>query len=141
MTTAGDWTKLTEIIALAEAAGPVIGVSVVSPGGERFSHHGGRRFVAASTVKIAIMIELFRQIEAGEQSPGAEHILRPEDKADGSGILANLHDGLALTLADLASLMMSISDNTATNILIDRVGIGQVNEAMHDLGIRNSTLG
>ncbi len=60
MATAGDWIKLTKMIALAETAGPVIGVSVVSLGGERFSHHGGRRFVAASTVKIAIMTELFR---------------------------------------------------------------------------------
>ena len=136
-----DWTAVADTIARAEATGVVVGVSALSPRGGRFSHRGDRRFVAASTVKIAVMIELFRQAEAGHQSLAYRHTLRAGDIADGSGVLANLHLGLELTLADLAYLMMSISDNTATNILIDRLGMDAVNATMQRLGMVQSTLG
>ena len=135
------WSGVTGAIARAEATGAVIGVSAVSPDGERFAHNGQRRFVAASTVKIAIMIELFRQLDAGRLSLDLVHALKREEKADGSGIIAHLHDGIAFTLADLAYLMMSISDNTATNLLIDHVGMDQVNATLRDLGASGSTLG
>ncbi len=132
---------VSDVIAEAEANGAIIGVSAVVAGGERFSHNGGRRFVAASTVKIAIMIELFRQNDAGTLSLDTRHTLRPADKATGSGIVANLHDGIELTLGDLAYLMMSISDNSSTNMLIDYVGQDRVNATMRDLGMAGSTLG
>jgi beta-lactamase class A len=135
------WTGVAEIIDHAEQGGAVVGVSAIAPHGERFAHNGDRRFVAASTVKILIMIELFRQIEAGRQSLDMRHVLRPEDKSAGSGVLAHLHDGIELTVGDLVYLMMSISDNSATNILIDRVGMAQVNATMRDLGMGGSTLG
>lgn len=135
------WTGVERSIAAAERTGAIVGVSVVAPDGARFAHRGGRRFVAASTVKIAVMIELFRQIDAGEQSLDTVHALRPEDKATGSGVLAQLHDGITLTLGDLAYLMMSISDNSATNVLIERIGMARANATMRDLGMRNSTLG
>ena len=132
---------VSDVIALAEAQGAIIGVSAILPTGERFSHNGDRRFVAASTVKIAIMIELFRQIDAGQLSLEMRHTLRPADKATGSGIVANLHDGIELTLGDLAYLMMSISDNSSTNMLIDYVGQARVNATMQDLDMAGSTLG
>ena len=136
-----DWTGLSDIIAQAEATGATIGACVIPARGDVFTHRGDRRFVAASTVKVPIMIELFRQVDAGRQNLDATHSLRPEDKSAGSGIVAHLHEGIALTLADLAYLMMSISDNSATNILIDRLGPGQVNETMRDLGMAGSVLG
>jgi beta-lactamase class A len=136
-----DWTGVSAILARAEKAGIVMGVSAVSPHGERFSHHGGRRFVAASTVKIAIMIELFRQIDAGALSLEDAVTLRAEDKTEGSGIISHLHTGIELTFGDLVYLMMSISDNSATNIIIDRLGIDQVNRTMRDVGMSQSTLG
>ena len=132
---------VSDVIAQAEANGAIVGVSAIVAGGERFSHNGGRRFVAASTVKIAIMIELFRQIDAGTLSLDTRHTLRPADKATGSGVVANLHDGIELTLGDLAYLMMSISDNSSTNMLIDHVGQERVNATMRDLGMAGSTLG
>jgi beta-lactamase class A len=141
MPVAARWTGIADIIASAEKTGAVIGVAAISAGGERFSYNGDRRFVAASTVKIAIMIELFRQIDAGRESLGVSHILRPGDKANGSGIIAHLHEGIAFTLGDLVYLMMSISDNSATNILIDRLGIDKINATMRDLGMKGSTLG
>ncbi len=141
MTAVKDRTKVRAVIARAEETGIVVGVSVLSPHGERFSHNGSRRFVAASTVKIAIMIELFRQIDADRLSLGDVYTLRAEDKAEGSGVLTNLHTGIALTLGDLVYLMMSISDNSATNILIDRLGMEQINATMRYAGMSRSVLG
>jgi Beta-lactamase enzyme family len=94
MTLPKSWIGVGQTIAVGEATGAIIGVSIVSPTGERFSHNGDRRFVAASTVKIPILIELFRQLDTGEQSLGAEHVLREEDKAKGGGVLAQFHDGI-----------------------------------------------
>ena len=141
MDASADWPGVAAIIATVEAAGAVLGVSALAPGGARFSHNGARRFIAASTVKIAIMIELFRQVDAGRLSLAAAYRLRAEDKASGSGVVGQLHDGIGFTLGDLAFLMMSISDNSATNILIDRVGQDRVNATMQGLGMAGSMLG
>jgi len=56
-------------------------------------------------------------------------------------VIPHLHEGIEFTVGDLAYLMMSISDNTATNILIDRVGMARVNATMQSLGMTNSMLG
>ena len=136
-----DWTSVARTIARAESAGAVIGLAAVAPSGERFSHNGDRRFVAASTVKIAIMIELFRRIDAGTLTLDLRHRLRSEDKSTGGGVILHLHDGIEFTLGDLVYLMMAISDNTATNVLIDYVGMDKVNAAMRSLGMTASVLG
>lgn len=141
-----DWTALAATIAAAEAdcgtpGGCTLGVSVIAPDGSRFAHNGARRFVAASTVKIAIMLELFRRIDAGRDSLDQIHVLRADDRATGGGVVKELHAGLAFTVADLCYLMMAISDNTTTNILIDRVGMAETNAAMRALGMANSCLG
>ena len=136
-----DWTGLAATIATAESAGCKLGVSVIAPDGQRFAHNGDRRFVAASTVKIAIMVELFRRIDAGRDSLDQIHVLRPEDRATGGGVVKELHPGIAFTVADLCYLMMAISDNSTTNILINRVGMAEVNAVMQRLGMKSSVLG
>jgi len=136
-----DWTGVVEVIERAEHDGSVVGAVAIAPSGERFGHNADRRFVAASTVKIPIMIELFRHVDAGTQSLDQRHRLRAEDKTSGSGVIPHMHDGIEFTVGDLAYLMMSISDNTATNILIDRVGMDRVNATMQSLGMANSMLG
>lgn len=64
--------------------------------------------------------------------------LTDEVKVDGSGVLKELHAGLELTLLDLAVLMIVVSDNTATNMLIDRLGTESVNQRMRSLGMLNT---
>jgi len=135
-----DWKGVGEAVAHAEKTGATIGLSAIAPSGERFAHNGGRRFVAASTVKIAIMIELFRKIDAGKLSLGQVNKLKPEDKSTGGGVVLHLHDGIELTLGELVYLMMSISDNTSTNVLIDYCGMDAVNQAMRSLGMPISAL-
>src|SRR5215213_1978671 len=126
------WDETKQLIHAAEQSGGIVGVTLIASSGERFTHRSDRRFRAASTVKIPIMVELFRQIENGKQSLTTRYGLRDEDRAPGSGVLLHLHAGLELTLADLVYLMISISDNTATNVLIERVGMANVNRTMRD---------
>jgi beta-lactamase class A len=133
-----------DIVRTAEQSGGVVGVTLVGPDGDRFTYNGDRRFVAASTMKIPLMIEIFREIDRGERSLDDRYVLRNEDRAVGkghSGVIGYLSEGMEFRLEDLIYLMISISDNTATNVLIDMAGMDRVNATMQDLGMKNSTLG
>lgn len=137
----GNWAVVEALIRDAEATGGVVGVSVHGAEGELFSHNGDRRFRAASTIKVPIMIEAYREIERGALTLDDQHTLRDEDRIPGSGVLSHLHEGLELTLADLLFLMIAVSDNTATNLVLDRTGLEAVNATMQSLGMTNSVLG
>lgn len=134
-----NWSALEQAVAAAEAEATV-GVAVVAPGGEAWSHNGRQKFKAASTVKIPIMIRIFRQIEAGELALDDVYTLGRADKTPGSGVLLHMHSGIQVTLGDLLYLMMSISDNTATNYLIDLAGMEEVNSVMQAIGMTDSVL-
>lgn len=133
-------SQLDTIIQDYENNGARIGVFATMPDGSSFSHRGNERFISASTIKIAIMVELYRRIDAGDFSLDQPYVLTESDRTPGSGVLHEMHEGLELTLRDVLYLMMSISDNSATNILIDLVGIDNVNRAMRDLGLTESVL-
>ena len=135
-----DWSGVAAIVADASAMGTV-GVSLVGPDGSRWEHHGDRKFGAASTVKIPIMVEIFRQIDAGTRALDDRHTYTAVDYTPGSGVMLHLHEGMEYTLNDLIYLMISISDNIATNILIRVAGMDAVNRTMADLGMKNSLLG
>ena len=137
----GDWAAVESLVLDAEGTDGVVGVAVHGAAGELFSRHGDRRFRAASTIKVPIMIETYRQIERGALSRDDPYLLREADFVPGSGVLKNLHAGLELTLADLLSLMIAVSDNTATNLILDRTGLDAVNATMRSLGMNNSVLG
>src|SRR5215211_4808781 len=119
----------------------IIGCTIVGPDGYRFERHSDRRFRSASTIKIPIMIEVYRQIDWGALSPDQLIKLTDADRTPGSSWLQYLHEGIEFTVDDLMTLMISISDNTATNMLIDLVGIEQVNATMRELGMTGSELG
>jgi beta-lactamase class A len=79
------------------------------------------------------MVEVFRQEREGRLRLDERLEVRPSDIVRGSGVLRDLQPGLAPTIADLAMLMIIVSDNTATNMLIDRVGgVEPINQTMHD---------
>ena len=83
--------------------------------------------VAASVIKIPVMIEAFRAAQAGELSLNEMHALRDEERMPSCGTLKAMHTGIEMTLEDLVKLMIIVSDNAATNIMINRVGIEYVN--------------
>ncbi|MFQ5857319.1 MAG: serine hydrolase [Anaerolineae bacterium] len=99
------------------------------------------RFPTASCIKVPILVELFRQAKAGALDLGEEIVLRAEDQVPGTGVLKDLQPGLRLTLEDLATLAITVSDNTAANLLIDRVGQGSINARIAVLGMRDTYLG
>lgn len=136
MTTSG----IESIISAAESQGARVGLCAILPGDTRIEHRQDEQFITASTIKIAIMIELYRRVDRGESRLDDIYELREEDICPGSGIMQALHLGAELTLGDVCYLMMSISDNTATNVLIDHVGMDAVNTTMRNLGLEKAIL-
>ncbi len=97
-------------------------------------------FHAASVIKIALLIELFRQVDRGGLSLDDNFVLAEEHKIGGAGVLKELHAGLVLTVRDLAVLMTVVSDNAASNMLMDLVGIDNVNALLKEAGALGSVL-
>lgn len=108
--------------------------------GETWAYQPDVPLVAASVIKIPIFVEAFRQERDGLLSMDEEFSIRPEQKMPSCGALTYLHDGLQVTLRDLCVLMIILSDNTATNILIDRLGMDAVNKTLRSLGLTQTTL-
>jgi beta-lactamase class A len=92
------------------------------------------RFPMASCFKVAVMVEVLRQVDAGALRLDERLTLSEADKSPGS-VLLYLHEGLRPTVRDLLYLMITLSDNTATDMLWRRVGLGSVNDTMQGLGL------
>ncbi len=105
--------------------------------GETYSFNPDNRVRTASTIKIAVMIEAFARVNEGKIKWTDEVVLTKEKKVSGSGILTELSDGLRLTLRDAVNLMMILSDNTATNLVLDVLTTDAVNARMESLGFKN----
>ncbi len=94
----------------------------------------------ASVIKVPIMLEAFAQVKAGKRSLDDKIVLREEDKVPGSGVLQFLRPGAQIALEDAIVLMMTLSDNTATNLVIDQVGMPAVNARLAAMGLKNTYL-
>ncbi|MFO0906231.1 MAG: serine hydrolase [Pirellulales bacterium] len=129
-----DWrAKLTQRI--AQHPGEAAVVVQFCETGERFAHRENETFPTASLIKLPVMVEAYRQAEAGGISLRDTVVLREADKVPGSGILStHFSEGATLPLRDAIRLMIAWSDNTATNLVLDRVGLRAVNDAMAELG-------
>ena len=104
--------------------------------GQAYSFNGDERVRTASTIKIAVMIEAFARVADGRAKWTDELVLTKAARYGGSGILPELSDGLRLTLQDAVRLMMVLSDNTATNMVLDYLTTDAVNERMNSLGFK-----
>jgi len=104
--------------------------------GETYNFNGDDRVRTASTIKIAVMIEAFARVAEGKAKWTDEVVLTKEKKVSGSGILAELSDNLHLTLRDAVNLMMILSDNTATNLVLDVLTTDAVNARMESFGFK-----
>ena len=108
--------------------------------GETYSFNGDERVKTASTIKIAVMIEAFARVAEGRAKWTDELVLTKAARYSGSGILPELGDGLRLTLRDCVNLMMLISDNTATNMVLDYLTTDAVNARMDSIGIKQTRI-
>lgn len=119
----------------------VLGYSVLDlETGARLSHRGDETFPTASLIKIPILVTVYDLVERGELSLGDPLTLLRIDKVPGTGVLQYLHEGLSITVGDAAWLMATISDNTATNLLLDRILIRRVWDKMESLGLNNTKI-
>ena len=108
--------------------------------GETYSFKGDERVKTASTIKVAVMIEAFARVAEGRAKWNDELVLTKSARYGGSGILPELSDGLHLSLQDCIRLMMLLSDNTATNMVLDYLTTDAVNERMNSLGFKETRI-
>lgn len=134
------WGRVEETVAAVGAYGTV-GVSLIGPDGATWQHRGDRLFHPASTLKIPVMVAIYRKMDAGELSLDAPWILADEMRVMGSGVLNHMRAGATITVEDLVYLMISISDNLATDALIAMAGLDGIARAMADLGMKRSKIG
>jgi beta-lactamase class A len=127
----------TELQRIADETKGVVGAQVIDLAtGERVGVNDTLTFPQGSAIKIPLLIELYHQDDAGALQLSARVPVRLADRTGGSGLLQNLGDGTSqLSLGDLAMFMITVSDNTATNMLIDRVGMDKVNATTRALGL------
>lgn len=103
---------------------------------ETFSYHADDVLPTASAAKVFILMRYAQRCVDGELDPETRRTLRAEDLVRGSGVLRFCRPGLAPALSDLAYLMMTVSDNLATNVLLDAVGgAASVNRMLRELGL------
>jgi beta-lactamase class A len=109
--------------------------------GEEFFIHADEIMPQASSIKIAVLANLYLQAQQGKLKLSDEYTVRKEDLVAGSDIMLGLTPGITrLTLRDLATMMVAVSDNSATNVLIDRLGIENVNAMLESLGLHATRL-
>ena len=106
-----------------------------------FSVGGSCAVLSASTIKLLVLAEVFRQAEEGSLSLAEGVTLTAEKRTGGDGILKELLPGHTFTLKELCTLMIIVSDNEAANLLLDRVGMDKVNQLGEDLGLTATHLG
>ncbi|MDX6498564.1 MAG: beta-lactamase class [Blastocatellia bacterium] len=108
--------------------------------GLTYSFNGDERVRTASTIKVAVMIEAFSRVSEGRAKWTDELVLTKAARYGGSGVLPELADGLRLTLRDCVNLMMVVSDNTATNMVLDYLTTDAVNVRMNALGFKDTRI-
>ncbi|WP_210417849.1 serine hydrolase [Bythopirellula goksoeyrii] len=130
------------LVELAQSVPGTIGYHVALVNGEvLYSHLGDEAFPQASAIKIPLLMEVLAQREERQLDWNALHPILAKHQVGGSGILSEFTDGGSqLNTADLCTLMIVLSDNTATNMLIDLVGMESVNRRMDSLGLRKTRL-
>lgn len=130
-------TRLQEIAAGTRGALGLVAVDLTS--GERFAVHEDLVFPQGSAIKIPILMEVYKQAGEGKFKLSDLEWVRKEHQVGGSGVLKELGDATSeLSIRDLAVLMILVSDNTATNMLIDLVGMEQINATLASLGLRHT---
>ncbi|MGB9868176.1 MAG: serine hydrolase [Bacillota bacterium] len=131
-------SKLEQLIARLDGrAGIVLRVLET---GEEWRYRSDERFSAASIIKLPILWELLNACRDGRLDLNGVVSVTRQHKVGGTGILKELHDGIEVTIRDLATLMIVVSDNTATNMIIDLLGFETINRAIDALGLKGTAL-
>jgi beta-lactamase class A len=135
--TRADTARLHRTLdSLANAHHGVVGYTVHDiDTGERLELRGDETFPTASLIKVPILVTVYDLVAKGQLALDDPITLLKIDKVPGSGLLQFMHDRSIVTVHDAAWLMITISDNTATNLLLDRIIIRRVWDKMEKLGL------
>ena len=133
----GEFARLAEDIRVrAEAAGCTAAVVIRDLArGDAIYHDKDAVLPAPSLIKVPVMVAAFTAVDRGELRLADTIVLRARDKTGGSGILRYRANGTVWTVAELLRLMIAKSDNTATDMLIARLGRERINARMRELGL------
>src|SRR5258708_1192433 len=143
------WDQMrTAVVEVEQRLDGVLGVAILDlNSGQQLLIHPDEVFPQASSIKIAVLAELYHQAQqsahgvSGKATLKDRYVVRAADIVADSAILGGLTRGVtALTNRDLATIMVAVSDNSATNVLIDRVGMDQVVRLTESLGLANTQL-
>jgi beta-lactamase class A len=109
--------------------------------GATFFHNAETPMPTASLIKLPVMIEVYHQVAEGKLKLTDPVTLRKDDKVPGSGILTeHFSDGLTIPLKDAVRLMIVFSDNTATNLVLDKIGLDATAKRMEAMGFPNTKI-
>jgi beta-lactamase class A len=137
------WMKLEKsIFEVDRNLDGVMGVAIVDlTDGHKYLLHANDVFAQASSIKICVLAELYRQAQQGKLKLTEPYTVNAADLVPDSDIMSGLTPGVTrITLRDLATMMVAVSDNSATNVLIDRVGMDNVNAFLKAQGLRETKL-
>lgn len=137
------WQKLESSVAEVDRSlDGVLGVAILDlTDGHRYVLHANDVFPQASSIKICVLAELYRQAQQGKLKLTDPYTVNAADLVPDSDIMGGLTPGVTkVTLRDLATMMVAVSDNAATNVLIDRVGMENVNAMLDSLGLKQTRL-
>ena len=129
--------RVQEITARLDGVAGYVFVDLTS--GEKIAHLEREVFPTASTIKLAIVYELFKQASEGRIRLDETMTLDRSKAVGGAGVLAEMGTP-TLSIRDYAVLMVTLSDNTATNVLIDRLGMDAIGRRMQGLGLAATRL-
>src|SRR5579863_844936 len=137
------WQKLeARIEQVDQHLDGVMGVAIEDLStGDHFLLHEDEVFAQASSIKITLLADLYLQAEQGKLKLTDLYTVQSSDLVPDSDVMNGLTPGVTrLTLRDLATMMVAVSDNAATNVLIDRVGMPNVNAMLDSLGLLHTRL-
>jgi beta-lactamase class A len=137
------WMKLEKsILDIDRGLDGVMGVAIVDlTDGHKYLLHANDVYPQASSIKICVLAELYRQAQQGKLKLTDLYTVNASDLVEDSDIMGGLTPGVTqITLRDLATMMVAVSDNSATNVLIDRVGIDNVNAFLKAQGLGDTRL-
>ena len=137
------WTKMEQsILEIDRNLDGAMGVAIVDlTDGHKYLLHANDVFPQASSIKICVLAELYRQAQQGKLKLTDLYTVNAADLVADSDIMGGLTPGVTrITLRDLATMMVAVSDNSATNVLIDRVGMDNVNAFLASQGLRETKL-
>jgi beta-lactamase class A len=138
----GDTTALRRSLeALVRGYPGVAGISVRNlRTGESLSFRGHETFPSASLIKVAVLVTLLDEVQKGTIGLDERMGMVSRDRVGGSGVLKHMQPGLPLTVGDAAWLMVTLSDNTATNLVLDKVNVRTVWQKMESLGLPHTKI-